>query len=130
MNTVLDRALQADRQHAVRGRRLGLSRAAAANGHDLSLAVMQAKALRSAVDSGLEVPPEVIDLAIRSVREHYSPRNGRRDPRRSRAAKGARASSPTPRAAAAARSPWRRAASCACRSSASTTTGGSPRTWT
>ena len=43
-------------------------------GHDLSLAVMQAKALRSAVDSGLEVPPEVIDLAIRSVRQHYSPR--------------------------------------------------------
>ena len=34
---------------------------------------MQAKALRSAVDSGLEVPPEVIDLAIRSVREHYTP---------------------------------------------------------
>ncbi len=43
-------------------------------GHDLSLAVMQAKALRSAVDSGLEVPPEVIELAIRSVRQHYSPR--------------------------------------------------------
>jgi hypothetical protein len=47
------------------------------NGHDLSLAVMQAKALRSAVDSGLEVPPEVIDLAIRSVREHYAPQGGR-----------------------------------------------------
>jgi hypothetical protein len=46
-------------------------------GHDLSLAVMQAKALRSAVDSGLEVPPEVIELAIRSVREHYSSRGGR-----------------------------------------------------
>jgi len=43
-------------------------------GHDLSLAVMQAKALRSAVDSGLEVPPDVIDLAIRSVRQHYAPR--------------------------------------------------------
>jgi hypothetical protein len=43
-------------------------------GHDLSLAVMQAIALRSAVDSGLEVPPEVINLAIRSVREHYSPK--------------------------------------------------------
>lgn len=43
------------------------------NGHDLSLAVMQAKALRSAVDSGLEIPPEVINLAIQSVREHYSP---------------------------------------------------------
>jgi hypothetical protein len=51
-----------------------------ANGHDLSLAVMQAKALRSAVDSGLEVPPEVIDLAIRSVREHYAPKGGRNLP--------------------------------------------------
>lgn len=40
-------------------------------GHDLSLAVMQAKALRSAVDSGLEVPPEVITAAIKGVREHY-----------------------------------------------------------
>lgn len=50
------------------------------NGHDLSLAVMQAKALRSAVDSGLEVPPEVIDLAIRSVREHYSPEGDRNAP--------------------------------------------------
>ena len=43
-------------------------------GHDLSLAVMQALALRSAVDSGLEVPPEVVDMAIKSVRDHYSPR--------------------------------------------------------
>jgi hypothetical protein len=43
-------------------------------GHDLSLAVMQAKALRSAVDSGLEVPPEVIMKAIQSVREHYTPK--------------------------------------------------------
>ncbi len=50
-----------------------------ANGHDLSLAVMQAKALRSAVDSGLEVQPEVIDLAIRSVREHYKPADGQRN---------------------------------------------------
>ena len=47
---------------------------AQARGHDLSLAVMQAKALRSAVDSGLEVPPEVIETAIRSVRQHYTPR--------------------------------------------------------
>ena len=51
----------------------------AEHGHDLSLVVMQAKALRSAVDSGLEVSPEVIDLAIKSVREHYRPRSGRRD---------------------------------------------------
>ena len=48
-------------------------------GHDLSLAVMQAKALRSAVDSGLEVQPEVIELAIKSVREHYKPANGQRN---------------------------------------------------
>src|SRR4029078_7175597 len=32
---------------------------------------MQAKALRSAVDSGLEVPPDVIALAIKSVRNCY-----------------------------------------------------------
>lgn len=44
-------------------------------GHDLSLAVMQAKALRSAVDSGFEIPPEAIDLAIKSVREYYLPQN-------------------------------------------------------
>lgn len=43
------------------------------NGHDLSLAVMQAKALRSAMDTGLEVGPEVVEMAIRSVREHYRP---------------------------------------------------------
>jgi hypothetical protein len=43
-------------------------------GHDLSLAVMQALALRSAVDSGLEVPPEVVELAIESVRKHYTPK--------------------------------------------------------
>jgi hypothetical protein len=48
------------------------------HGHDLSLAVMQAKALRSAVDSGLEVPPEVIELAIKSVREHYRSKSGKR----------------------------------------------------
>jgi len=48
-------------------------------GHDLSLAVMQAKALRSAVDSGLDVPPEVVELAIQSVREHYSPKRGGRN---------------------------------------------------
>ena len=50
-----------------------------ANGHDLSLAVMQAKALRSAVDSGLTVPREVTDLAIASVREHYAPHGVRYD---------------------------------------------------
>ena len=45
------------------------------NGHDLSLAVMQAKALRSAMDCGFDVAPEVVDQAIQSVREHYSPKN-------------------------------------------------------
>ncbi|MGE0605631.1 MAG: squalene--hopene cyclase [Pirellulales bacterium] len=50
-----------------------------ARGHDLSLSVMQAKALRSAVDSGLEVSPEVIALAIKYVRERY--RGERADPR-------------------------------------------------
>jgi hypothetical protein len=48
-------------------------------GHDLSLAVMQAKALRSAVDSGFEVSPEVIELAIRSVREHYRAASGKQN---------------------------------------------------
>lgn len=46
-------------------------------GHDLSLVVMQAKALRSAVDSGLEVSPEVINQAIKSVREHYRADSGK-----------------------------------------------------
>ena len=41
---------------------------------DLSLCVMQAKALRSAVDSGLEIPPEVIEKAIARVRKHYTPK--------------------------------------------------------
>jgi uncharacterized protein YciW len=40
---------------------------------------MQAKALRSAVDSGLEVSPEVINLAIKSVREHYRAASGKQN---------------------------------------------------
>lgn len=48
-------------------------------GHDLSLAVMQAKALRSAVDSGFDVPPAVIDLAIKHVRRYYAPAEGDRN---------------------------------------------------
>jgi hypothetical protein len=48
-------------------------------GHDLSLAVMQAKALRSAVDSGFEVRPSVIERAVRDVREHYQPNGCPRD---------------------------------------------------
>jgi hypothetical protein len=42
-------------------------------GHDLSLAVMQAKALRGATDIGLEIPPRTTQLAIASVRSHYHP---------------------------------------------------------
>jgi len=38
---------------------------------------MQAKALRSAVDSGFDVPPEAIQSAIRCVREFYVTRGGR-----------------------------------------------------
>lgn len=48
-------------------------------GHDLSLVVMQAKALRSAVDSGFEVSPQVVRSAIRNVRQHYAPNNNRID---------------------------------------------------
>lgn len=46
-------------------------------GHDLSLAVMQAKALRGAMDSGLEVSSSVTDRAVRSVIDHYRPKSGR-----------------------------------------------------
>jgi hypothetical protein len=48
------------------------------HGHDLSLSVMQAKALRSAVDSGFEVRNDVIKLAIQSVRDHYKAESGAR----------------------------------------------------
>lgn len=48
------------------------------HGHDLSLSVMQAKALRSAVDSGFEVRNDVIKLAIQCVRDHYKAENGAR----------------------------------------------------
>ncbi len=70
---VLDRALKliADTQCEDGGWDYEAKRLPA--GHDLSLAVMQAMALRSAMDSGLEVPPEVIEAAIRSVREYYAP---------------------------------------------------------
>jgi hypothetical protein len=37
---------------------------------------MQAKALRSAVDSGFEIPPSVIEKAITNVRGHYTPQGG------------------------------------------------------
>jgi len=47
---------------------------------DLSLSVMQAKALRSAVDSGFEIPSTVIDKSIANVRRHYSPQGNRNAP--------------------------------------------------
>lgn len=40
-------------------------------GHDLSLAVMQAKALRGAMDSGFEIPERNTQRAIESVRHYY-----------------------------------------------------------
>jgi len=48
------------------------------HGHDLSLAVMQAKALRGAMDVGFEIDPRTVAMAIRSVREHYKPFHDRR----------------------------------------------------
>jgi hypothetical protein len=72
LNTVLSRALRliADTQCEDGGWDYRAKRQP--NGHDLSLAVMQAKALRSAMDCGFDVSPEVVDQAIRSVRDHYS----------------------------------------------------------
>lgn len=40
-------------------------------GHDLSLVVMQAKALRGAMDIGIHIPKEAVDKAISSVRKYY-----------------------------------------------------------
>lgn len=40
-------------------------------GHDLSLTVMQAKAMRSAMDMGLEIPPERVDMAIQYIVKRY-----------------------------------------------------------
>jgi hypothetical protein len=76
VNTVLERALKLIANTQCRDGGWDYQASVQDHGHDLSLAVMQAKALRSAVDSGLEVPPEVIKLAIKDVREHYSSRNG------------------------------------------------------
>ena len=76
ISPVLDRALKLIQNTQCRDGGWDYRAQAQQKGHDLSLAVMQAKALRSAVDSGLEVAPEVIDQAIKSVRQHYKPRNG------------------------------------------------------
>lgn len=79
LNSVLDRALKVIAATQCQDGGWDYHARRQANGHDLSLAVMQAKALRSAMDSGLEVSPAVVDLAIKSVREHYTPSGGRRD---------------------------------------------------
>ena len=42
-----------------------------ARGHDLSLAVMQAKALRGSMDIGIHIPRETVALAIKSVQGYY-----------------------------------------------------------
>jgi len=73
LNTVLDKALKLIAYTQCKDGGWDYQAHSQDRGHDLSLAVMQAKALRSAVDSGLEVPPEVVKLAIKSVREHYTP---------------------------------------------------------
>jgi hypothetical protein len=78
ISSVLDRALKLIASTQCQDGGWDYHARAQRNGHDLSLAVMQAKALRSAVDSGLEVPPEVTELAIKSVREHYRSRSGKR----------------------------------------------------
>ena len=46
---------------------------------DLSLCVMQAKALRSATDSGFEIPRATIEKAIERVRSMYLPKHGVRN---------------------------------------------------
>ncbi len=76
---VLDRALRVVAQTQCGDGGWDYVARAQSRGHDLSIAVMQAKALRSAVDSGLDVPPEVIMKAIQSVREHYTPKGCKRN---------------------------------------------------
>jgi hypothetical protein len=56
---------------------------------------MQAKALRSAVDSGLEVPPEVIDLAIQERSRALCQQGGRAACRKPSSKSVCRDSSPT-----------------------------------
>ena len=40
-------------------------------GHDLSLAVMQAKALRGSMDIGIHIPRDTITMAVKSVQGYY-----------------------------------------------------------
>ena len=48
-------------------------------GHDLSLAVMQAKALRGAMDIGIHIPRQSITMAIKSVQGYYRSKGGKAD---------------------------------------------------
>jgi len=48
-------------------------------GHDLSLAVMQAKALRGSMDIGIHIPRDTIALAIKSVQGYYRSQRGKAD---------------------------------------------------
>ena len=73
ISATLDRALKLIAQTQCRDGGWDYHAKSDERGHDLSLAVMQAKALRSAMDSGLEVPPAVVDLAIRLVAEDNLP---------------------------------------------------------
>jgi len=50
-----------------------------ARGHDLSLAVMQAKALRGSMDIGIHIPRETVALAIKSVQGYYRSKRGKAD---------------------------------------------------
>ncbi|MEI8372744.1 MAG: squalene--hopene cyclase [Planctomycetota bacterium] len=67
----LDRALKVIIQ--CQGPGGGWSYSATPTDGDLSLSVMQAKALRSAMDSGFDIPPSVIEKAIKRVRGLYKP---------------------------------------------------------
>ncbi|MDP6634506.1 MAG: squalene--hopene cyclase [Phycisphaerae bacterium] len=48
-------------------------------GHDLSLAVMQAKALRGSMDIGIHIPRETVALAVKSVQGYYRSKRGKAD---------------------------------------------------
>jgi hypothetical protein len=72
----LDRALKLIAK--TQGPKGGWDYVARPGDHDLSLAVMQAKALRSAGDSGFEIPPTVIEKAIQRIRDRYQPNGGKR----------------------------------------------------
>jgi hypothetical protein len=48
-------------------------------GHDLSLAVMQAKALRGSMDIGIHIPRDTINLAVKSVQGYYRSKRGKAD---------------------------------------------------